>query len=141
MEVACLRTVEHLRFQEPRISHAAVVLVLGLAFYSEDPDDVGDDINIFLFLDMSPLASSEAALLARRWDDILVRGALTSFADTSLLLVKQWVEPVTSWEAAEKQLEAWGVFYHVFLGDVSIHPATYDIYTLVEETAYAGARL
>ena len=78
--------------------------------------------------------------MAKRWDSILGGGALASFADTSLLLGKQRVEPVTSWEAAEKQIEAWGVFCHVFLGDTVVHPATYEVYTLVEETTHVGAR-
>ena len=46
---------------------------------------------------------------------------------------------MTSWEVAEKQLEACGVFCHVFLGNVSVHPATYEVCILVEETAYAIA--
>ena len=40
-----------------------------------------------------------------------------------------------------KQLEAWGVFCHVFLGDTAVHLATYEVRVLVEETAYVGARL
>ena len=46
----------------------------------------------------------------------------TSFANISLLLAKQRVEPVTSWQAAEKQLEAWGVFCHIFLGNAVVPP-------------------
>ena len=104
MEAACRRTAEHFRFRSPRISHSVAVLVLGLAFYSEDPDGVGYTINIFLFPYLSPSAGSEAALLAHRWDVILGGGDLTFFADTSLLLANQKVEPATSWEAATKQI-------------------------------------
>ena len=102
---------------------------------------MGDAINVFLFPDLSPSAGSEAALLVRRWDAILGGGALTFIAYTSLMLVKQKAEPLTSWEEAEKQLESWGVFCHVFLGDADVHPTTYKLYTLIEETAYVGARL
>ena len=61
-----------------------------------------DTINIFLSPGMSPLDGSEATLLAGRWDTILGGGALTSILDTILLLAKQRVEPVKSWEAEEK---------------------------------------
>ena len=56
-------------------------------------------------------------------------------------MVKQRVDLVTSWEATEKKFEAWGVFYHVFLGDAAVHPATYEVCRLIEETAYIRARL
>ena len=49
------------------------------------------------------------------------------------------METVTSWEADEKQLEALGVFYHVFLRDAAVHPATYEVCSFVKETAYVGA--
>ena len=88
MDVVCRWKVEHLRFRSPCISHAVVVLVLGLAFYSEDLDGVGDAINVFLFPDLSPSSGSEAAILAWGWDGILGGVTLTSFADTSLLLDK-----------------------------------------------------
>ena len=53
MEVACRRTTKHLRFRSPRISHTTAVLGLGLSFYSEDPDGMGDAINVFLFTNLS----------------------------------------------------------------------------------------
>ena len=85
---------------------------------------MGYAIKVFLFPDLLLLACSESALLTRRWYAILGGRALASFADTSLLLVKNRVGLVTSWEAAEKQLEVWGVFCHVFLGDAAVHPTT-----------------
>ena len=48
---------------------------------------------------------------------------------------------MTSSEATENQLESWGVFCHVFLSNASVHPATYEVCTLIKETAYIGARL
>ena len=56
---------------------------------------MGYAINVFLFLDLSQSASSKAVLLTRRWDAMFGDGALTSFVDTSLLITKQRVEPVT----------------------------------------------
>ena len=93
-----------------------------------------DATNVFLFPELFPSEGSEAALLARRWESIRGGGTITSFVDTSLLLEKQRVKLVTSWEAAEKQLESWGVFCHIFLGAASVQPVTYEVCTLAEET-------
>ena len=102
---------------------------------------MGDAINVFLFPDLSPSESPKVALLARSWYAILGGGSLTSFEETSLLLAKQQVYPVTIWEAAEKQLEALGVLCHVFLEDAAVHPVTYEVCNLIEETTYIGAIL
>ena len=96
MEAAFHWTAEHLHFQSPRIYHSVAVLVLGLAYYSKNPDGVGDAINIFMFPDLLPLAGSEAALLLRRWDAILGGSALNFFTDTNILMSKQQVEPFKS---------------------------------------------
>ena len=77
MEAACHQTAEHLRFWAPCISHAAEVLISGLDFYSKDPYGVEHAINVLLFPDLSTLAGSEAAFLARRWHAILGGIALT----------------------------------------------------------------
>ena len=127
MEASCRQPDKQLCLQSPRISRAVTVLVLGLAFYSKDLHGVGYAINVFLLLYLSPLVVWESELLARRWYIMLSGGALSSFADTSLLLPRQRVEPVAIWEAAENQVEAWGVFCHSFLGDAAVHPATYEV--------------
>ena len=72
---------------------------------------------------------------------ILGGGALTSFTDTNLLLAMQRVDLVTNWEAAEKQLEVWGLFFRILLGDAAVQPTTYDVCSLAEETAYVGAQM
>ena len=94
-------------FQTPHISHAVAVLILGLELYSEEPDSVVDAINVFLFPDLSPSASSEAALLTRMWYAILGGGALTSFVDTSLLIANQRLDSVTRWEAEAPSPHLW----------------------------------
>ena len=104
-------------------------------------DIIRDAIKIFLFPDLSPSEGSEAYLPVRRWGAILGGGTLTSFEDKILLLTNQKVKPVTSWEAMEKKLEAWGVFCCDFLGDTSVHPATYEVCSLLKETAYVKAQL
>ena len=141
MEASCRRTVDHLRFRAPSISHAVTVFILGLSFYSEDLGGVVDAINVFLFTERSPSAGLEDALLAQLYDAILGGNTLTSFADTSLLLKNQRVEPSTSWEAVEKQLKAWWVFCHIFLGDTAMHPAIYKVGSIIEDTSYVGRRL
>ena len=63
MGAACRGTAEGLRFRLPRIPHAVAVMVMALAFHTKDPDGVGDQLNIFLFPDLSPSAGLESALL------------------------------------------------------------------------------
>ena len=106
---ACCWMAERMHFQVPIILHGVAFMVLDLALYTEYPDGMGGAVNIFIFLDLTPAAVSKAALLTRRWDDILGGGALMSFVDTSLLMEKQKVTPIMGWEAAAKQLETWGV--------------------------------
>ena len=110
MDAACRCTADGLRFHPPCISHTVAVMVMALAFHTKDPDGVGDTLKIFLFLDLSPLAGSDAALLTRKWDAILGGGTLNSFADTSMLMGKKKVAPIASWDEALSQLEAWEVF-------------------------------
>ena len=71
MEAACQRTADGLRFPLPRIPHAVVVMVVALDFHTEDPDGVGDALNIFLFPYLSPSEGLEADLLMWKWDAIL----------------------------------------------------------------------
>ena len=53
MEAAYKRTAESLRLRPPRIPHAVAVMVMALAFHTEDPYRVGEDLNIFLFNNLS----------------------------------------------------------------------------------------
>ena len=63
MEAACRSTTKSLLFRPPHIPHTILVMVMVLAFHTEDPYGVGDVLNIFLFPDLSPLTVLEAALL------------------------------------------------------------------------------
>ena len=141
METACRSTAYGLRFRPPRVPHIVAVMVMAFAFHTEDPDGVGDALSIFLFLDHSPSAGSEAVLLTRKLDAILGRVTLTSFADTSLLMGNQHVAPIAGLYEASSQLEAWAIFCTLFLGDDDAHPATYEIFLLMEETSGVSLRL
>ena len=57
------------------------------------------------------------------------------FADTSLLMGKQKVAPIAGWDEVESQLEARAMFCTLFLGDNRVHPATYKMFLLLEETS------
>ena len=50
------RVAEEMCFKSPQISHSTAVMVIVLAFHTEDPDGVGYAMNIFLF----PAVVSEA---------------------------------------------------------------------------------
>ena len=77
----------------------------------------------------------------QKWGAILGGGTLTSFAETSLLMVKQKVAPIVAWDEAESQLEAWVVFCTFFLGEDGVHPSTYKMFLLLEETSGVILRL
>ena len=57
------------------------------------------------------------------------------FADTSLLMGKQKVAPIAGWNEVDSQLEAWAMFCTLFLGSKGVHPATYKMFLLLEETS------
>ena len=141
MEAACRRTAESLCFRPPCTPYAVAVMVMELAFHTNDPDRVEDALNIFLFPYLSPLEGSEAALLTRNWDAILGGGTLTSFADTILLMGKQKVAPIAGWDESASELEAWNIFCTVFLGDDGVHPSIYEMFLLLEETSGVIPRL
>ena len=111
------------------------------AFHTEDPGRVGRALNIFLFTNLSPLAGSEAARLTRNWDMILGGGTFTYFSDTSLLMGKQKVTLIAGWYEAASQLDLWAVFCMVFLVDEEKHPATFEMFLLIEETSSVSMRL
>ena len=71
MEAACRNTANDLCFPPLHIPHAVVVLLMALKFHTEDPDGVGDVINIFIFPDISLSVGLEAALMKRKCDAIL----------------------------------------------------------------------
>ena len=105
MEASCWRTADGLRFCPPCILHTVAVMVMALAFHTKNSDGVEDALNIFLIPDLSTSAGSEAAILTWKRAAILGGGTLTFFTDTILLTRKEKVA----------QLEAWEVFYTVFL--------------------------
>ena len=62
----------------PRVTHAVAVLLLGLNFFTEDPDCVNNTVNIFQFPNLSLSEGSEASMVTRRWDTALDTNKMTS---------------------------------------------------------------
>ena len=114
---------------------------MAITLHTEDPHSVGDALNIFLFPDIPPSSGLEAALLTRKWDDILGGRNFTYFTDTSLIMGKQKVDPTAGWDQAASQLEAWTVFCTEFLGDYGVHLAKYEMFFLLEEISGVSLRL
>ena len=102
-------------------------MVLDLALYTEDPDGVGDALNIFLFIDHPPSVGSEASLLNHLWDAVLGDNTFTYFSDTGTILGRKKVAPVAIWDAASKHIKDWTVFCTVLLGDATDHLADQDM--------------
>ena len=74
MKEACRVIAKDLRSRAHKIFQSITVMVLALVFHSEDPNGVGDAINVFLFPELSPSTGSEEALLTRQWDAVFGRG-------------------------------------------------------------------
>ena len=68
-------------------------LQLILNFYTEDPEGVGDAVNIFLFTDLSLSAISEATLVSRRWGTAPDSSPLVNFKDIASLLQRKKCGP------------------------------------------------
>ena len=49
VEVVCLHKEHDLRYKADHISHLVAGLILNITFQIEDPDGVGDTVNISLF--------------------------------------------------------------------------------------------
>ena len=71
MEATFHQTADDFRFCPSRIPHTISVIVIALAFHTEDPDGVGYAINIFLFPSFFPSVGLEATLLTRKYNAIL----------------------------------------------------------------------
>ena len=79
-------------------------LLLSLALYAEDPDRVGDIVNIFMFPYLYHSASFKATLVERQWGTALDSSTLTTFVDTASILQSKKVAPIIGWEAAVSML-------------------------------------
>ena len=98
MEAAFRIKVEGLRFRAPIISHSIAVMVLAVAFHSEETNGVGGSVKIFLLPDLSPAVGSEAVLLTKRRNAVFDGVTTIYFDDTSLLLGRHKVTPLKSWD-------------------------------------------
>ena len=117
------------------------VLLLGLHFFTKDPDCVNDTVNIFQFSDLSLSAGSEAFMVTRRWDMALDANTMTSYANAAALMKQQRIPPVVSWEAAAKMLEKWLVVVTVLLGPQYRHPEVFELATLLAADDELNSRL
>ena len=93
-EIACRESARALRCKAPCVTHTVSVLLLGLHFFTEDPDCVNDTFNIFQFPDLSLSAGSEASVVTQRWDTALNANTMTSYADAAAMMKQQRIPPI-----------------------------------------------
>ena len=117
------------------------VLLLGLHFFTEDPDCINNTFNIFQFPDLSLSAGSKASMVTRRWDTALDANTMTSYADAAALMKKQRIPPIVGWELAANILEQWLVVVTVLLGPQERHPAVFELATILEAADELNPRL
>ena len=58
-----------------------------------------------------------------------------------MMMGKHKVSPIVGWDEVESQIEAWAMFCTLFLGYNGVHPATYNMLLLLEETSGVSPRL
>ena len=66
---------------------------------------------------------------------------MTSFADIILLMGRQKFSPISGWEKASSQMEAWVALCAVFLIDKVKHPVTFDMFFLIEDKVCVSPHL
>ena len=108
------------------------VLLLGIHFFTEDPDCVNNAVNILQFPDISLSMGSEASIVTRLWDTALDANTMTSYVDAAALMKQQHIPPIVGWEAAETNLEQWLLVVTVLLGPQEHHPAVFELATLLD---------
>ena len=57
---------------------------------------------------------------------------MTSYADAAALMKQQRITTIVGWEAAAKMLEQWLVVVTVLLRPQELHPALFELATLLE---------
>ena len=63
----------------------------------EDPGRVSDAMGIFIFPDLSLAVGKESAMVVRWRDTELEPNTLSSYANTSTLIMKQRIAPIVEW--------------------------------------------
>ena len=82
----CRESAKVPRCKAYRVTYAVEVILLGLHFFTEDPDCMNDTVNIFQFPYLSLFSGSEASMITRIWDTALDANKMTSYADASALM-------------------------------------------------------
>ena len=125
----------------PQVTHTVEVLLLGLHFFTKDPNCVNDMVNIFHFPDLSLSVGSKASMVTRRWDMALDDNTMTSYTNASALMKQQRISPIVGWEAAAKMLEHWIVVVAALLGPQERHPSVFELATLLVAAEEVNSRL
>ena len=95
--IECLQKAHSLRYKPPWIYHVVVGLILKKYFHTEDPDRVGDILNIFLLTSISLLSGSKTVLVVRMWDTELDSSTIMMYDNTVSLLQRQDRYPIVGW--------------------------------------------
>ena len=131
-KIACRENARALQCKSPQVTHAVAVLLLGINFFTKDPECVNNTVNIFQFPDHFLSVGSEASMVTQIWDTALDVNTLTSYADAAALMEQKRIPPIVSWEAAENMLDQWLVVATVLLGPQERPMEVFKLATLLE---------
>ena len=85
-EVACQDKASKTSYKALCTTNTLARLIIIPSFHTKDLDGVGDTVNIFMFLEISLYAGSEATMLAMRWDTTIDIKNMTTYEDMVYLL-------------------------------------------------------
>ena len=117
------------------------VILLGLHFFTKDPDFVNDTVDIFQFPELFLSAWSKASMVTRIWDTALDANTMNSYANTAALMKQHHIPLIIGWGGTANMLKQWIVVITVLLGPQDRHLEVFELATFLTAADEVNSRL